>query len=361
MTLQRFDSIRIQAAAERIQGVLIRTPLLAVDLEQCRGDGTSSAAWAELEGLSKLAGRIDLRLKLECLQQTGSFKTRGAWNNISQLTDVERRNGVVAASSGNHGRGLAWAAARAGVPATIVMPKNSYPNKIEACRELGAKVVLTDSREESDDVCAAIAAEDGARLIHPYDNERTIEGAGTVGLEIHAEWPEVDVCVFPVGGGGLLAGSSLALRRAMGSAVKIVGVEPAGAPSMALGLEAGKPVRLPQIKTEVQGLCPIHSGSLNIAIASECVDRMATVEDNTVFDAQSWLANGGAARGSDDPRLKNLVVEPAGAATAAYLLSSGLPEAWLDAYERPLRVAIVISGGNPSPQQFEAIRSRVGA
>jgi len=324
-TLHRFESIQSERAAERLAGVLQRTELLAAPFE--------------VEGL-------ELRLKLECQQETGSFKTRGAWNQISQLTPAQREAGVVATSSGNHGKALSWAAQRAGVKATIFMPADAYPNKIEACREYDAEVILGESREAAEEGCAE-RVRGGAVLIHPYDDPRTVEGAGTVGLEIAQDWPEVDVVVLPVGGGGLLSGSSLALRRALGDRIKVVGVEPAGAASMSRGLEAGEPVTLSEITTSVQGLCPLNSGKLNIAIAGECVDRVFTVEDAAVFEAQARLVNEGG-----------LVVEPAGAATSAFVLGGGLPPEWSEGLGRPLRVAIVVSGGNPAPEQLAEIRAR---
>ena len=324
-TLQRFESIQSQAAAERILGVLRRT---------------------ELVSFPSGSNALELRLKLECQQETGSFKTRGAWNQISQLTDEQRAAGVVATSSGNHGKALSWAAQRAGVKATIFMSADAYPNKIEACREFDAEVVLGESRASAEEGCAE-RVRAGATLVHPYDDERTVEGAGTVGLEIAEDWPEVDVVVLPVGGGGLLSGSSLALRRALRDRVRIVGVEPEGAASMSRGLEAGEPVLLSEITTSVQGLCPLNSGALNVAIAKECVDRVFTIDDEAVFATQAKLIRDGG-----------WVVEPAGAAAAAFVLGGGLPSEWSAELGRPMRVAIVVSGGNPAPEQLAEIRSR---
>jgi len=320
----RFTEIDFEAAAARLEGVIEHTPLAPLD----SGDP-----------------RIELRAKLENRQINGAFKSRGAWNNVSQLTDDERKIGVVACSSGNHGRALAWAAERAGVPATIVMPKDAYPNKIQACRDAGATVVLSEDRVAAEVDSEALAAE-GLVSIHPYAKLGTLEGAGTVGREIAEQWPEVEVVIVPVGGGGLIGGSSLALRRALGEKLTILGAEPAGAPSMKLGLEAGEPVFLEEIKTKVQGLCPSDSGALAIAICLETVDEVLTLEDDVIFEAQKRLVQGGE------------VVEPAGAAAAAVVFSGALPEHLLagrDA-QNPLRVAVVISGGNPDPAQLAELR-----
>lgn len=314
-------SVSFRDAASRIAGVVRRTPLEATGL----GGSTH-----------------DVRLKLECLQETGSFKARGAWNQLSQLDAAQRAAGVVTTSSGNHGRALAWAAARAGVPATICMPADAYPNKIAACRELGAEVVLGETRMRTDELCAELEAS-GKTLVHPYDALRTLEGAGTVGLEIAEDWPDVEAVVLPIGGGGLISGSSLALRDLLGDRVKIIGVEPAGAPTMTRALDAGAPVDLPEITTDVQGLCPPNVGELNRQITARNVDAVVLVDDAHVFAAQAELVND-----------LGHVVEPAGAATLA-AWRAGLLDAHLgDAHA----VALVVSGGNPAPEQLAAIRSQ---
>lgn len=315
--LRAFDAIDFEAARTRIAGVVDPTPLVPFE--------------AGIPG-------VEVRLKLENRQVAGAFKARGAWNNIQRLTDEERELGVVCTSSGNHGRALAWAAERAGVPATIVMPKDAYPNKIQACRDHGAEVVLAPSRMEAEATCAQLVQE-GKVLVHPYDAEGTVEGAGTVGLELAEEWPDVDLVIVPVGGGGLAAGTSLALRRTLGDRVRVIGVEPLGAPSMSMGLERGRPVTLPEIHTRIQGLCPPDSGALNIRICAQTLDDMFLVEDDQVLAAQRELVALGE------------VVEPAGAATLA-LLRSGQ----LGADLASCRIALVVSGGNPAPEQLAALQ-----
>jgi threonine dehydratase len=320
------DSISFAAAAERLRGVVRRTPLVPFDV----GDE-----------------RIELRLKLECLQETGAFKARGAWNQISQLSAAERAAGVVTVSSGNHGKALSWAAQRAGVRCTVVMPADAYRNKIEACREFGAEVVLGETRAQCEVLCAERVAA-GATLVHPYDAARTIEGAGTVGLEIAEEWPEVDVVVVPVGGGGLLAGSSLALRQTLGSRLLIVGCEPEGAPSMKLSLERGHAVALERITTKVQGLCPPHSGKLNTEICGRTVDSVVLMSDPQIYAAQAELVLRGG-----------WTVEPAGACSVAVVLQGKLPQLALRgrSISNPVRVVAVVSGGNPDPDQLARLRA----
>ncbi len=327
---RRFAHIRIAEAAARLAGVVRRTPIVAIERR------TSDDP------------RIELRAKLECRQETGSFKARGAWNQISQLSPAERRAGVVCASSGNHGKALAWAAQRAGVPATIVMPANAYPNKIQACRDHGAEVVLAPTREQADVECAT-RVKAGWTLVHPYDSERTIQGAGTVGLEIAEQWPEVDVVVVPVGGGGLVSGTSLALRQTLGDRVFIVGAEPKGAPSLTRGLAAGKPELLEKIESKVQGLTPLYSGQINIDIARAAVDAVVLFDDEAAFAGQKRLVAQGE------------VAEPAGAAAVGLVLAGLLPARILEgrSASRPLRVVAVVSGGNPDPTQLESVRAEV--
>ena len=322
--LSSFASIDPVAATARIAGAVTRTPLLEVDV----GDP-----------------RVRLRAKLENRQVTGAFKARGAWNNVSQLSGDERARGVVACSSGNHGKALAWAAREAGVAATIVMPQDAYPNKIAACRELGAEVVLSADRQDADRVASELAAE-GRVFVHPYDRAGTIEGAGTVGVELLEDWPEVEVVVVPVGGGGLIAGTSLHLRRACGDDVTILGAAPAGAPSLLRGLAAGAPVALEEITTEVQGLCPTASGALNVAVCSQTLDGVVLVEDEEILAAQGHLVRMGE------------IVEPAGGAAVAVVREGKLPAQLLEGrgLDDPLRVCCVVSGGNPDPAQLSALR-----
>jgi threonine dehydratase len=323
----RFDHIKIDEAAARVRGVVKRTPLVALDA----GDP-----------------RVDLRGKMENRQETGSFKARGAWNQIAQLSDAQKKAGVVCASSGNHGKALAWAAQRAGVPATIVMPANAYANKIQACRDHGATVVLGEDRLAADRECAARVAA-GMTLVHPYDAERTIQGAGTVGMEIAEEWPQVEVVLVCVGGGGLVSGTSLALRRALGKSVRIFGVEPAGAPSLTRGIDAGAPVHLDSITSKVQGLTPTYSGQINVDVCRATLDGTILLSDEAIFAGQKRLVAAGE------------VVEPAGAAAFAAVLARAIPEsvfAGRSAKER-LRVAVVVSGGNPDPAQLESVRAEV--
>lgn len=316
-------AIDVRAAAARLAGVVRATALQPFPVAD---------------------GRIELRLKLECQQETNSFKARGAWNQLAQLTPAERQAGVVTTSSGNHGRAVAWAARRAGVKATVLMPAQTYPNKIQACRAEGAEVLLFPTREEAEHECARRVAA-GAVLVHPYKQARTIEGAGTVGLELAAEWPALEVALFPTGGGGLVAGSALALVSELGERVQVIGVEPEGAPNLTNALEAGAVVPLERITTAVQGLCPLDTGELNLALAERFLAGTILLSDEEIYAGQQVLVRSG------------LTVEPAGAAAFAAVLHGALPPELLESRSAadPLRVAAVVSGGNPDPKQIAAL------
>jgi len=313
------------AAAARLAGVVRRTPLEPFDAGEAR---------------------VELRLKLECQQVTGAFKARGAWNQVSLLSAAERAAGVVTVSSGNHGKALAWAAARAGVRATIVMPADAYANKVQACRDEGAEVLLGRDRPQAEALCRE-RVEQGSTLVHPYDAERTIQGAGTVGLEIAEQWPEVELVLVPVGGGGLISGCALSLHRALGPSVTLLGVEPQGAATLGPALARGEVVPLRHVESSVQGLCPPSLGRLNLAVCREHVSGALALTDQAIFAAQRELVLRGG-----------WTVEPAGAASAAAVLAGAIPAHLLEgrSARRPLRVVAVVSGGNPDPAQLEELR-----
>lgn len=315
----------VHEAARALAGRVRRTPLVPV---AC-GDS-----------------RVELRLKLENLQWVGAFKARGAWNHVRQLSDSERQRGVVAASSGNHAKALAWAAARAGVPATVCMPANAYASKIAAARAYGSEVVLTEDRRGADERATQLAAE-GARLVPPYDHPWTAEGQGTVALEVLEQWPDVDALCVPVGGGGLLAGCCLAWRDA-GRELPILGVEPEGAAAMHASLAAGEAVQLDRVDSGIQGLTPPGAGRTTFAIAKESGAVTATLSDAQILAGQARLAQSG------------WTVEPAGAAAATAVFEGRLPDAWLARdLGRPLRIAAIVSGGNPDPSQWAALRAEL--
>lgn len=298
----------VEAAAARIYERLNPTPLLPN------------------RSISEVAGAY-VRLKCENLQRAGAFKVRGALNALLQIRPEDRARGVVAFSSGNHAQGVALAARMLGMPATIVMPEGAVAAKVEATKGYGATVVQAGVTDASrGDVARKIAEETGATVIPPFDHEHIIAGAGTVGLEILREWPEVEAIVVPLGGGGLLAGIALAATSIKPS-VKVYGVEPAAGNDGQQSFRSGKIVKIAPPDTIADGARTLALGERNFAIIRSRVEDIATVEDGELLDALRWAM----------ARTK-LVMEPTGCLAVAALLKGRLRVAG--------NVAAVVSGGN---------------
>src|SRR5262249_34338684 len=203
--------------------------------------------------LSERTG-FDVRLKAEMFQKTGSYKIRGPLNKFTYLTDAQKRQGVICSSAGNHAQGGALAAKLNGMRAVVVMAENATPSKIAATKAYGAEVVLHGSIwDEANEKAMQLVAERGLTYIHPFDDPQLVAGEGTLGLEIHEEFPQVDIVVVPIGGGGLISGVAMALK-AMNPRIKIVGVESSGAPGMQRSVEAGHVVTLDRIDCIIDGL-----------------------------------------------------------------------------------------------------------
>ncbi len=270
----------------------------------------------------------ELRLKCENLQKVGAFKARGALNHLLQLPPERRRHGVLTYSSGNHGAALAWAARELGVPATIFVPEDIPSGKLAAIEGYGGAVVVAGrTSRERKQACEAAATKGGGAIVPPFDDPWIVAGQGTCGLEIVEQASDVARVLVPVGGGGLLAGTALAIRS-LRPAVEVIGVEPAAAASMQAALVAGSPVEIAVGETIADGLKPVQVGALNHALAARRVTRMLTVTDDAIRAAMRLLIE----------RCK-LVVEPSGAATVAAWLA--LPDA-----ERVGASVALLSGGN---------------
>jgi threo-3-hydroxy-L-aspartate ammonia-lyase len=299
----------VRAAAERIAPYVHRTPLL-----------TSAA-------LNRMTG-ADLRLKAEHLQLSGSFKIRGALNRLLALSDDERRRGVVAFSSGNHAQGVALAARLTGTRATIVMPCDAPTVKLEATRDYGATIVLYDRKaEDREAIARRIAEEKGAVIVPPFDDPLIIAGQGTVGLEIAEDWPEIEIALVPIGGGGLISGIATALK-ALRPDVEIIGVEPAVADDARRSLEGGSIVRIPQPATVADGVATTAIGRYPFAIMQQLVSRIVTVDEDAILRAVEIIMT----------RTKQ-VVEPTGALTTAAILAGAVDV-------RGRRVMSLLCGGN---------------
>jgi len=294
----------VEAARERLTGKGVRLTPLYVS-----------------ETFARMTGR-PVHLKAETLQRTGSFKIRGAVNKVEKLNDAERKAGVVAASAGNHGQAVAWAAREAGIDATIFMPAETPMAKIEPTRNYGARTELTG--EMFDDALAAALAhveETGATFIHPFEDPDVIAGQGTIGLELVEQLPEMETVAIPVGGGGLASGIALALRS-VSPQVKIVGVQAAACAPLAGGTEVGY--------TIAEGIAVKHPGELTSALLKDLLDDIVTVTDEEISEAIVLLLE----------RAK-LVVEGAGAASVAAMLSGRIQGSG------PL--VSILSGGNIDP------------
>lgn len=302
------DIAEIREAARRIADHVHHTPLL------------------HSRALSEAAG-VEIRLKCENLQRAGAFKIRGAMNALLQLSPEQRRNGVVAFSSGNHAQGVALAAKVLGIRATIVMPEGAVKSKVEATRGYGARVVSSGVTESSrGEVAKQIAEEEGATIIPPFDHPDIISGAGTVGLEIVEQWPEVRSIVVPLGGGGLLSGIALA-ATGIDERIEVYGVEPEAGNDGQQSFRSGSIVKIQPPKTIADGARTLALGELNFAIIRERVKDIVSVSDEELLSALRFAMY----------RTK-LVMEPTGALGIAALLAGKLAPA--------SPVAVVISGGN---------------
>ncbi|HWI64938.1 MAG TPA: threonine/serine dehydratase [Symbiobacteriaceae bacterium] len=267
-------------------------------------------------------------LKLEMLRETRAFKIRGACNFMARLTPEQRQRGVVAASGGSHAQGVAFAARQFGVKATIVMTERSPVNLRRICQDYGAEVIVAGQvYEDAGERAAAIAAETGAVPVHSFDDPWIVAGQGTIGLEILQKLPSVDAIIVPVGGGGLLGGVGL-VAKSVNPAIRVIGVEPAGAASMTAALVAGQPVRLENVGSVADKLVTRSTGALNFELARRYCDEVVLVEEAAIRQAIRDLLG-----------VANLLAEGAAASALAALR---LRAAELSGR----RVALVLTGGN---------------
>ena len=241
-------------------------------------------------------------LKTENLQVTGSFKVRGAYYKISQLSEEEKSKGVIASSAGNHAQGVALAAQENGIPCTICMPDGAPISKVEATKSYGAKVCLVKGAyDEAYEYACKMQKEKGYTFIHPFDDDEVIAGQGTVGLEILDQLPDVDVVLVPVGGGGLISGVAYAIKH-LRPECKVYGVQAAGAPSMKDSLEQHQMLTLDGVSTFADGIAVKHPGDLTYELVSQYVDGIVTVTDDetaaavlALIERQKLIAEGAGA------------------------------------------------------------------
>ncbi len=308
----------IHEAADGLMGVATRTALLA------------SPALSE-------RGGVPVYLKLENQQPTGAFKLRGAWTAVRHLPPDVRARGVITYSSGNHGQAVAFAARRLGIRAVIVMPETAPPTKVDGVERWGGEVVFAGATSDDRHAKAmALAETEGLTPIPPYDHPDIIAGQGTVSLEIVDDLPEVAHVVVPVGGGGLAAGITTALR-ALRPEARVTCVEPQGAATLAAALAAGHPVRLEQTASVADGLLPLSVGTITFNHLKGHVEAV-TVSDTAIAEATFWLYSE-----------QDVVAEPSGAATTAALRSGAL--------HLTGPTVLVVSGGNVDVATITALAS----
>jgi len=297
-------------ARATISGLVHRTPLFS------------------LRALGKRTG-LQVWLKAENLQKTGSFKPRGAFNKVRHLSPAECGRGVITASAGNHGQALAYVAANEHIPGYVVMPEGANRSKVAAVKEYGAEAILYG--KVWDDAYARsqeLAKEKGLVYVHPFKDRYILAGQGSVAMEILEDIPDLDVVVVPIGGGGLIAGMAMAFRVA-NSKVRIVGVEPTGSANMFTSREKGMPVELSVVDTIADGLATKRTDPDVFGIINALVDDLVAVTDEEMLGAIRFLLE----------RAK-LMAEPAGAATTAALLSGRV------LLKPGAKVVAVLSGGN---------------
>ena len=307
LTLARAD---FEAAYRNVAPYIHRTPMLTN------------------RSLSEASG-FDVRLKAELFQRGGSYKLRGPLNKIARLTEEERARGVICSSAGNHSQGVALAARQYGVRAVVVMAENATRSKIAATEGYGARVVLHGSIwDEANEKALELVESEGLTYIHPFDDPELIAGQGTLGLEIMDQFPETELLIVPIGGGGLISGVSMAAKSVKPS-VRIIGVESSGAPGMKRSVEAGASIVLDEVDCLIDGLRVKKVGNHTCSVVSRFVDEIVTLPDAQIFDAMLWLMT----------RAK-VVVEGAAAAPVGALLQ-GLVDA-----PSGTRTVCVLSGGN---------------
>ena len=269
---QTLELEHIQQALHRIKDTVRRTPCLRARFFHSPAQEDAS-----------------LSLKLECLQVTGSFKARGANNKVLTLSASARARGLVTASGGNHGLGVACAGRRIDAPVHVYLPASTPPSKAEKLERWGARVIFEgEVWDEANARAQRVAERDGMTYVHPFADPVVMAGQGTVGLEILKQSPAVDTVLVSIGGGGLISGVATALKASK-AGVKVIGVEPTGAPTLTRSVEAGRVVELDAITTDAHTLAPRRTEQMNLDIVRQCVDEIVLVEDDDMRAAARWL------------------------------------------------------------------------
>ncbi|MEQ8677396.1 MAG: hydroxyectoine utilization dehydratase EutB [Aggregatilineales bacterium] len=315
----------IFVAQARIRGLVRHTPLIPSEV------------------LPAVAG-VDVRLKLETLQPTGSFKVRGAANRILNLSDEARARGVVTVSTGNHGRAVAYVAREIGLKATICVSERVPPNKIHALKQSGAELVIHgQSQDEAETRALELVEQHGFTMIHPFDDPDIITGQGTIGIELLQDFPQLDTVIVPLSGGGLISGIAIALKAA-NPAIRVIGVSMDAGCVMYHSLRAGKPVQLPEAETLADSL----NGGIGLAnrytyrFVENFVDEVVLVSEAEIEGAMARVI-----------LAHHMIVEGAGAVPVAGLLSGRVQN-------MGQHIALILSGGNVDTQTALRISEKFG-
>lgn len=288
----------------------------------------------------KINPEAQVFLKTENLQLTGSFKLRGAYYKISQLSDEEKARGVIACSAGNHAQGVALGAQRNGIKAIICLPAGAPISKVEATRSYGAEVCLVPGvYDDAYAKAVELQQQHGYTFVHPFDDPKVIAGQGTIGLEILEQLPDVDAVVVPIGGGGLISGVAFAIKT-LRPEIKVYGVQSSGAPSMAASLQEGHIARLSEVSTIADGIAVKEPGVNTFEMCNKYVDEVVTVSDEEIAAAILALTE-----------QQKLVAEGAGAVSVAAVMYNKVPV-------KGKKVVCLVSGGNIDVNTFSRVITR---
>jgi len=309
----------IQKAKDNVKDVVLKTPFAKAPLLSSKCEA-------------------NIFLKKENLQLTGAYKIRGAYNKISSLSEEERKNGVIAASAGNHAQGVGFSAKEFGIPATIIMPETTPLLKVENTKNLGANVILKGSNyDEAYEYALSFAKENNLIFIHPFADDKVIAGQGTVALEILEECESLDYVVVPIGGGGLISGIGSAIKQ-LSPKTKVIGVVASGANAMKTSFEAKRAIDSLSVKTIADGIAVRDVNEKNFKYILEVVDEIVEVDDEEIANAILYLLE-----------KQKLIVEGGGAVGVAALLH----EKFL--YKKNSNIACILSGGNIDVQMLSVI------
>ncbi len=315
----------VRATRDRISPHILRTPI---------------HHWRGQELDARVAPGTEVILKLELFQHTGTFKPRGALNNVLALTPEQRAKGIVAVSAGNHAIAAAYAAKTLGVSAKVVMIKTANPARVARAEALGAEVIIAGDGAEAFARAQEIAEQEGRAFVHPFEGARAAEGTGTVALELHEQAGPLDAIIVPVGGGGLPGGVSNAMKQLQPNC-KVYGVEPFGADSMTRSFAAGEPVKALPVTSIADSLGPPYSLPYSYQLCRDNIDKLALVDDDQLMEAMAVLF-----------REMKLAVEPAGASATAALFGPLRDEL------AGKRVGLIVCGANIDIESFARMVAR---